>query len=139
QLHGPPTDAYYHPEIFDIMDDLVKAGKIRFYGVSVERVEEALKAIEYPGVQSVQIIYNMFRQRPSDVFFPEAKRRQVGILTRLPLSSGVLAGKMTLATQFTGDDHRRFNRNGEAFDRGETFSGVPFPTALEIADELRGL
>jgi len=139
QLHCPPTDAYYHPEIFTILDDLVKAGKIRFYGVSVERVEEALKAIEYPGVQSVQIIYNMFRQRPADVFFPEAKLRKVGILARLPLSSGVLAGKMTLSTQFLGDDHRRFNRNGEAFDRGETFSGVPFPTALEIAEELRGL
>jgi aryl-alcohol dehydrogenase-like predicted oxidoreductase len=139
QLHCPPTDAFYHPEIFAILDDLVKAGKIRFYGVSVERVEEALKAIEYPGVQSVQIIYNMFRQRPADVFFPEAKRRKVGILARLPLSSGVLAGKMTLSTTFLGDDHRRFNRNGEAFDRGETFSGVPFPTAIEVAEELRGL
>jgi aryl-alcohol dehydrogenase-like predicted oxidoreductase len=139
QLHCPPTDAYYHPEVFGILDDLVKAGKIRFYGVSVERVEEALKAIEYPGVQSVQIIYNMFRQRPAELFFPEAKRRKVGILARLPLSSGVLAGKMTASTQFLGDDHRRFNRNGEAFDRGETFSGVPFPTALEIVEELRPL
>src|SRR4051812_31514757 len=139
QLHCPPTDAFYHPEIFAILDDLVKAGKIRFYGVSVERVEEALKAIEYPGVQSVQIIYNMFRQRPAELFFPEARRRKVGVLARLPLSSGVLAGKMTASTQFTGDDHRLFNRNGEAFDRGETFSGVPFPTALDIVDELRPL
>jgi aryl-alcohol dehydrogenase-like predicted oxidoreductase len=139
QLHCPPTDLYYHPEVFGILDDLVKAGKLRFYGVSVERVEEALKAIDFPGVQSVQIIYNMFRQRPADVFFPEARRRKVGVLARLPLSSGMLAGKMTPATTFTGDDHRRFNRNGEAFDRGETFSGVPFTTGLEVVEELRPL
>jgi aryl-alcohol dehydrogenase-like predicted oxidoreductase len=139
QLHCPPTDVYYRPEVFEIMDDLVKAGKIRFYGVSVERVEEALKAIEFPGVQSVQIIYNMFRQRPADLFFAEAKRRKVAIMARLPLSSGLLAGKMTAATTFSGDDHRAFNRKGEAFDRGETFSGVPFTTGLSAVEELRPL
>ena len=139
QLHCPPTDVYYQPELFDVLDDFVKVGKIRYYGVSVERVEEALKAIEYPGVQSVQIIYNMFRQRPADLLFPEAKRRQVGILTRLPLSSGLLAGKLTHASTFTGDDHRSFNRNGEAFDRGETFSGVPYTTGLSVVEDLRPL
>ena len=139
QLHCPPTDVYYRPEVFGVLDDLVKAGKIRFYGVSVERVEEALKAIEYPGVQSVQIIYNMFRQRPSELFLPEAKRRRVGVLTRLPLSSGMLAGKMTRASTFTTDDHRNFNRTGAAFDRGETFSGVPFEVGLDAVEELRPL
>jgi len=139
QLHCPPTDVYYRPEVFEVMDGLVRAGKIRFYGVSVERVEEALKAIEFPGVQSVQIIYNMFRQRPAELFFAEAKRRQVGILARLPLSSGLLAGKMTARTTFTRDDHRTFNRHGEAFDRGETFSGIDFATGLALVEELRPL
>ena len=139
QLHCPPTDLYYHPEAFGILDDLVKAGKLRFYGVSVERVEEALKAIEFPNVQSVQIIYNIFRQRPADLLFKETKRRQVGILARLPLSSGMLAGKMTRDSQFASDDHRNFNRQGEAFDRGETFSGVPFEVGLEAVEALRPL
>src|SRR5512139_2209692 len=106
QLHCPPTEVYYNPEVFGVLDDLVRAGKIRYYGVSVEKVEEALKAIEYPGVQSVQIIFNIFRQRPADLFFAEAKRRKVGILARLPLSSGMLTGKMTRSTAFTPDDHR---------------------------------
>ena len=139
QLHCPPTDVYYRPEVFAVMDDLVKAGKIRFYGVSVERVEEALKAIEYPKVQSVQIIYNIFRQRPAELFFKEAKRKQVGILARLPLSSGMLAGKMTMKSTFASDDHRSFNRHGEAFDRGETFSGIDFETGLGAVEELRPL
>jgi aryl-alcohol dehydrogenase-like predicted oxidoreductase len=139
QLHCPPTDLYYHPEVFGILDDLVKAGKLRFYGVSVERVEEALKAIEFPGVQSVQIIYNAFRQRPSELLFAEARRRKVGILARLPLSSGMLAGKMTPTSKFAADDHRNFNRDGAAFDRGETFSGVPFEIGLEAVEELRAL
>jgi aryl-alcohol dehydrogenase-like predicted oxidoreductase len=139
QLHCPPSDVYYRPEVIEILDDLVKAGKLRFYGVSVERVEDALKAIEYPGVQSVQIIYNIFRQRPADLFFAEARRRQVGILARLPLSSGLLAGKLTHASTFTDDDHRAFNRNGEAFDRGETFSGIPYTTGLSVVEELRPL
>jgi aryl-alcohol dehydrogenase-like predicted oxidoreductase len=139
QLHCPPTDVYYQPEVFGALDDLVKAGKIRFYGVSVERVEEALKAIEFEGVQSVQIIYNIFRQRPAELFFGEALRRQVGILARLPLSSGLLAGKMTHASVFSADDHRAFNRHGEAFDRGETFSGVDFEVSLAAVEELRAL
>jgi len=139
QLHCPPTEVYYTPEVFGVLDDLVRAGKIRNYGVSVEKVEEALKAIEYPGVQSVQIIFNMFRQRPAELFFSEAQRRQVGILARLPLSSGLLAGKMSRQTAFTTDDHRTFNRHGEAFDRGETFSGVDYDTGLQAVDELRPL
>src|SRR5262245_50178221 len=135
QLHCPPTDVYYMPEVFDGLDQLVRAGKLRFYGVSVERVEEALKAIEYPNVQSVQIIFNMFRQRPADVFFARARERQVGILARLPLSSGMLAGKMNAATSFDKEDHRAFNRHGEAFDRGETFSGVDYQLGLAVVDE----
>ncbi|WP_437806677.1 aldo/keto reductase [Sorangium sp. So ce1078] len=139
QLHCPPTDVYYRPEVFGALDRLVEAGKIRFYGVSVERVEEALKAIEYPGVQSVQIIYNVLRQRPAELFFPEAKRRQVGILARLPLSSGLLTGKMSAATTFAADDHRNFNREGAAFDKGETFSGVDYNLGLKVVEELRPL
>jgi aryl-alcohol dehydrogenase-like predicted oxidoreductase len=139
QLHCPPTEVYYRPEVFGILDDLAQAGKIRYYGVSVEKVEEALKAIEYPGVQTVQIIFNMFRHRPAELFFPEAKRRQVGILTRVPLASGLLTGKMTRQTTFPEDDHRNFNRQGQAFDRGETFSGVDFETGLQAVEELKAL
>ena len=139
QLHCPPTDVYYRPEVFGMLDDFTKEGKIRYYGVSVERVEEALKAIEFPGVQSVQIIFNMFRTRPSELFFPEAQRRRVGILTRVPLASGLLTGKMTPQTAFEADDHRNFNRHGEQFDVGETFSGVDFNTGLAAVEELRAL
>jgi aryl-alcohol dehydrogenase-like predicted oxidoreductase len=127
------------PEVFGVLDDLVTHGKIRHYGVSVERVEEALKAIEYPGVQSVQIIFNIFRQRPADLFFARAQQLKVGILARLPLSSGMLAGKMTKASTFSTDDHRQFNRHGESFDRGETFSGVDYDLGLEVVEELRPL
>src|SRR5512143_3520409 len=116
------------PEVFGVLDDLVRQGKLRYYGVSVESIEEARKAIEYPGVQSVQIIFNIFRQRPAEDFFPEAKRRGVGILARVPLASGLLTGKMTHSTTFERNDHRAFNRQGEAFDKGETFSGVDFET-----------
>jgi aryl-alcohol dehydrogenase-like predicted oxidoreductase len=139
QLHCPPTDVYYRPEVFGVLDDLVRAGKLRYYGVSVERVEEALKAIEYPGVQSIQIIFNVFRQRPAELFFAQAKQKRVGILARLPLSSGLLAGKMSRTTTFAADDHRRFNRHGEAFDRGETFSGVDYELALDVVEEIRPL
>jgi aryl-alcohol dehydrogenase-like predicted oxidoreductase len=139
QLHCPPTEVYYIPEVFGVLDDLVQAGKLRYYGVSVEKVEEALKAIEYPGVQSVQIIFNIFRQRPAELFFGQARQRQVGVLARLPLSSGMLAGKMTRATTFEADDHRQFNRQGESFDRGETFSGVDYQAGLEAVEELRPL
>jgi aryl-alcohol dehydrogenase-like predicted oxidoreductase len=139
QLHCPPTEVYYMPEVFGILDDLVKAGKLCYYGVSVEKVEEALKAIEYPNVQTVQIIFNMFRQRPLDLFFGEAQRRRVGILTRVPLSSGMLTGKMTAKTSFQEDDHRQGNRHGEWFDRGETFSGLDYETGLQAVEELRPL
>ena len=137
QLHCPPTDVYYRQEVFGVLDDLVAAGKIRHYGVSVERVEEALKAIEYPNVQSVQIIFNMFRFRPAALFLAEARRRRVGVLARVPLASGMLSGKMHAGTTFATDDHRRFNRHGEAFDVGETFSGVDYETGLAAVDELR--
>ncbi len=139
QLHCPPMDAYYTPEIFGILDDLVRQGKVRYYGVSVEKVEEGLKAIEYPAVQTVQIIFNIFRQRPADRFFEAAKHRQVGILARVPLASGLLAGKMRADSQFAPDDHRNFNRHGESFDRGETFGGVDFEVALEAVAALRSL
>jgi aryl-alcohol dehydrogenase-like predicted oxidoreductase len=139
QLHCPPTDVYYRPEVFGVLDDLVSAGKVRFYGVSVERVEEALKAIEYPGVQSVQIVFNLFRQRPADLFFEQAKRKKVGILARLPLSSGLLGGKLKRDTTFAADDHRHFNREGAAFDRGETFSGVDYELGLSVVEEFRAL
>ena len=139
QLHCPPTEVYYRPEVFAALDDLVKQGKIRHYGVSVEHVEQALKAIEYPNVQSVQIIFNIFRQRPADLLFNEAKRRQVGILARLPLSSGMLTGKLNSQSQFAPDDHRAFNRHGEAFDRGETFSGVDYQVGLQAVEQLRAL
>ena len=137
QLHCPPTSVYYTPELFEVLDDLTKDGKLRYYGVSVAKVEEALKAIEYPGVQSVQIIFNMFRQRPSELFFAEAERRRVGILARLPLSSGMLSGKLTSESSFADNDHRAFNRQGESFDRGETFSGVDYDLGLRAVEALR--
>jgi len=139
QLHCPPVEVLYRPEVFAVLDDLVKAGKLRHYGVSVEKVEEALKAIEFPGVQTIQIIFNLFRQRPAELFFPEAQRRKVGILARVPLASGLLSGKITRASRFAKDDHRKFNRHGEAFDRGETFSGVDFDTGLQAVEELKTL
>lgn len=139
QLHCPPTDVYYRPEVFGVMDDLVKQGKIQFYGVSVERVEEALKSIEFPNVQCIQIIFNMFRHRPSELFFEQAKKRKVGILARVPLASGLLSGKMTRQTLFAKDDHRNFNRHGEQFDVGETFSGVDYDTGLAAVEELKTL
>jgi aryl-alcohol dehydrogenase-like predicted oxidoreductase len=139
QLHCPPTEVYYRPEVFAAMDALVTAGKIRSYGVSVEKVEEALKAIEYPGVASVQIIYNIFRQRPAELFFREAKARKVAVIARVPLASGLLTGKLDRNSKFAPDDHRNFNRHGEAFDVGETFSGVPYEVALEAVDAIRAL
>ena len=139
QLHCPPTELYEHAEVFGILDDLVKAGKIRYYGVSVEKIEEALKAIEYPNVQSVQIIFNCFRQRPAEVFFPRAKVKKVGILARVPLASGMLTGKLKRDSKFAADDHRNFNRHGEMFDVGETFSGVDYETGLDAVEEMRAL
>jgi aryl-alcohol dehydrogenase-like predicted oxidoreductase len=138
QLHCPPIDVY-NPEVFGILDDMVKAGKIRHYGVSVERIVEAEKAIEFPNVQSVMIIFNIFRQRPADTFFSEARKRGVGIVARVPLASGMLSGKMTATTRFSPDDHRSFNREGISFDKGETFSGVEYSTGLKAVEELRPL
>jgi len=139
QLHCPPTEVFYTPEVFGILDDLVKAGKIRFYGVSVEKVEEALKAIEFPNVQSVQIIFNMFRLRPAQLLFEQVKKRKVGVLARVPLASGMLTGKMKSDSSFAEDDHRAFNRQGQSFDRGETFSGVDYNTALQAVDALKAI
>ena len=139
QLHCPPTQVFYMPQVFGILDDLVKEGKLIYYGVSVEKVEEALKAIEYPNVQIVQIIFNMFRHRPSEFFFEQAKKKQVGILARVPLASGMLTGKFTKDSKFEKDDHRRFNRHGEDFDKGETFSGVDYDLGLKAVEELKDI
>lgn len=139
QLHCPPTEVFYRPEVFGAFDDFVKAGKIRYYGVSVEKVEEALKAIEYPNVQTVQIIFNCFRHRPAELLFEQARKKQVGILARVPLASGLLSGKISRDSQFEKDDHRNFNRHGEEFDVGETFSGVDFDVALEAVQDIRKL
>jgi aryl-alcohol dehydrogenase-like predicted oxidoreductase len=137
QLHCPPTPVYYSPELFDALEGMVKEGLIKNYGVSVEKVEEALKAIEYPGVKTVQIIFNMFRQRPADLFFREAKARKIGVIVRVPLASGLLTGKMTPDTTFEKDDHRNFNREGAAFDRGETFAGVNYDRGLQAVEALK--
>jgi aryl-alcohol dehydrogenase-like predicted oxidoreductase len=139
QLHCPPTEVFYRPEVFGVLDDLVADGKLRHYGVSVEKVEEALKAIEYPNVRTVQLIFNMFRHRPSELFFSQAQAKQVGILARVPLASGLLTGKMRANTTFEEDDHRNYNRHGESFDVGETFSGVPYDVGLAAVEELRPL
>jgi len=139
QLHCPHPDVYDRPEVFGILDDLVRAGKLRYYGVSVETVDEALRALRHAHVQSVQIIFNMLRLKPADAFFAAAQARQAGILARVPLASGLLSGKFTKASRFDSDDHRSYNRNGERFDRGETFSGVPYDTGLEAVERLRGL
>jgi aryl-alcohol dehydrogenase-like predicted oxidoreductase len=139
QLHCPPTDLFYHPEVFATLDDLVAGGRIAHYGVSVERVEEGLKALDYPGVATVQIIYNIFRQRPAERFLAAAAAADVGVIVRVPLASGLLTGRITAATQFAADDHRSFNRHGEAFDVGETFAGVDLATGLAALDEIRPL
>jgi aryl-alcohol dehydrogenase-like predicted oxidoreductase len=137
QLHCPPTEVYYKPEIFEVLDALKDEGKIKYYGVSVEKVEEALKAIEFPNLSTVQIIFNMFRQRPSELFFTEAKKKNIGIIVRVPLASGLLTGKFDKSTTFNKGDHRNYNRNGEAFDKGETFAGVNFKLGLKVVDELK--
>ncbi len=137
QLHCPPTPVFADASVYHVLDGLVQAGKIRHYGVSVERIDEALEAVKHPGVETVQIIFNMFRPRPAEVFFPEALRRNVGVLARVPLASGLLTGKLNAQSTFESDDHRRFNRDGEAFDKGETFSGVPYEIGLQAVDQLR--
>lgn len=139
QLHCPPTEVYYRQEIFEEFDKLKQEGKISHLGVSVQKVEEALKAIEYPNVCTVQIIFNMFRHRPAELFFREAKSRNIGIIARVPLASGLLSGKFTPDSKFNSEDHRHFNRKGEAFDQGETFSGLDFDLGLEAVDKLRSI
>ncbi|ARK13107.1 aldo/keto reductase [Fibrella sp. ES10-3-2-2] len=139
QLHCPPTEVYYRPEIFELFDRLKEEGKIQHLGVSVEKVEEGLKAIEYPNVTTVQVIFNMFRQRPAELLFTEASRRNVGIIVRVPLASGLLTGTFDANTAFSTDDHRNFNREGAAFDKGETFSGVDYATGLAAVDELKAV
>ncbi|MDT0648852.1 aldo/keto reductase [Autumnicola edwardsiae] len=139
QLHCPPTDVYYRPEIFETFDRLRDQGKVRNLGVSVEKIEEAIKAMEFSNVATVQIIFNLFRQRPSELFFEEAKKKDVGVIARVPLASGLLTGKFDSNSHFDKEDHRNFNRNGEAFDKGETFAGVDFEQGLKAVDELKAL
>jgi aryl-alcohol dehydrogenase-like predicted oxidoreductase len=139
QLHCPPWDAYYTPSIFESCERLVDEGLVRNYGVSVEKIEEGLKAIEYPSVATVQIIFNIFRQRPAELFFEQARLRDVGLIIRVPLASGLLTGKFSKDTSFAADDHRSFNRHGEQFDVGETFSGVDYATGVEAAEDLKAL
>lgn len=136
QLHCPPTEVYYKQELFEYMDGLKQKGKIKHYGVSVEKVEEGIKAMEYDGVSTVQIIFNMFRQRPKELFFNLAKQNNVGVIVRVPLASGLLTGKYSKDSKFAENDHRNYNRHGEAFDVGETFAGVKFETGLEAVDQL---
>lgn len=137
QLHCPPTQVYYSPLVFEVLDELVRQKKIRYYGVSVEKIEEALKAIEYKHVSTIQIIFNMFRQRPMELFFQQAIKKNIGIIVRVPLASGLLTGRMNQSTKFSKNDHRNFNRHGEAFDVGETFAGVDFETGLRVVEQLR--
>jgi aryl-alcohol dehydrogenase-like predicted oxidoreductase len=139
QLHCPPTDVFYRPEIFELFDKLREEGKVQNLGVSVERVEEGLKALEYPNVATLQVIFNLFRQRPAELLFKEAKRRDVGIIVRVPLASGLLTGKFGPQTKFAADDHRNFNRDGAAFDKGETFAGVDYATGLAAVEELKAV
>ena len=139
QLHCPPTALYDRPEIFGILDDFVAAGKLRYYGVSVETVEEGLAALRHPNVQSIQVIFNMFRLKPAERLLPEARAKQAGIIARVPLASGLLTGKLRPDTTFAADDHRAFNREGQAFDKGETLSGVPYEAGLRAVEELRPL
>ena len=137
QLHCPPPEVYDRPEIFGLFESLKQEGKILNLGVSVEKVEEAMKAVEYDNVTTIQIIFNMFRQKPAELFFPEASKRNVGVIVRVPLASGLLTGKFTKTTRFESGDHRQFNRKGEAFDKGETFSGIDYETGIEAVDKLK--
>ncbi|MGA9590172.1 MAG: aldo/keto reductase, partial [Salegentibacter sp.] len=139
QLHCPPTEVYYRPEIFEIFSRLKEEGKVKHFGVSVEKVEEGLKAMEYENVETVQIIFNLFRQRPKELFFEQVKKKNIGVIVRVPLASGLLTGKFDRDTNFGKEDHRNFNRNGEAFDKGETFSGLDFEKGLKAVDQLKQL
>jgi aryl-alcohol dehydrogenase-like predicted oxidoreductase len=139
QLHCPPSPVFASDRVYGILDDLITTGKIRHYGVSVERIDEAMEAIQHPGVETVQIIFNIMRPRPAEAFLPAARARDVGVLARVPLASGLLTGKLTAQSTFAADDHRQFNRDGEAFDKGETFSGVPYDVGLRAVEDLRSL
>ncbi|PSR12131.1 MAG: aldo/keto reductase [Bacteroidetes bacterium] len=139
QLHCPPDEVYYRPEIFELFDRLREEGKIQHLGVSVEKVEQGLKAIEFPNVTTIQLIFNIFRQRPQELFFREAQRKNVGIIVRVPLASGLLTGKYHTQTSFGEGDHRHFNRNGEAFDKGETFSGIDYELGLRAVEQIKHL
>ncbi|AWW00829.1 aldo/keto reductase [Arcticibacterium luteifluviistationis] len=139
QLHCPPIEVYYRPEVFELFDRLKDEGKIQNLGISVEKVEEALKGIEFENVTTVQIIFNMFRQRPSELFFEQAKKKDIGVIVRVPLASGLLTGKFTKDSSFGEGDHRQFNRNGEHFDKGETFSGIDYNLGLKAVDELKAV
>lgn len=139
QLHSPPWETYYLPEVHEACSRLVQEGLVRAYGVSVEKVEEGLKAIEYDGVATIQLIFNLLRQRPAELFFEQARRRDVGVIVRVPLASGLLTGKFDRNSTFAAEDHRAYNRQGEQFDRGETFSGVDYEVGLEVVEELRPL
>ncbi len=139
QLHCPPSEVYFRPEIFELFDRLKEQGKIQNLGVSVEKVGEGLKAIEYPNVTTIQIIFNLFRQKPSEIFFKEAQKKDVGIIARVPLASGLLTGLFDSKTTFGTQDHRSFNRNGEAFDKGETFSGINYELGLKAVEALKDL
>jgi aryl-alcohol dehydrogenase-like predicted oxidoreductase len=139
QLHCPPPEVYHQPEVFAALDSLVKAGKLAHYGVSVETVAEGLAALKYPGVASVQIIFNIFRQKPAEQFLAAAAAANVAVIARVPLASGLLAGRYTRETVFPAADHRTFNREGAAFDKGETFSGVDYATGLAAVERLRPL
>jgi aryl-alcohol dehydrogenase-like predicted oxidoreductase len=139
QLHCPHPAVYDRPEVFGILDDLVAAGKIRHYGVSVETADEAMRAIRYPNVKTVQIIFNAFRLKPAERFFEAAAAQRIGVIVRVPLASGLLTGKLRRDSVFDPGDHRAFNREGQAFDKGETFSGVPYDLALSAVDDVRPL
>ena len=136
-LHCPPTELYDHPKVFDVLDQIKKEGKIKHYGVSIEKIEEGIKAMDYPGVEEIEVIFNMFRLRHTQELFDLAKKNNVGIIVRVPLASGLLTGKYTKKTTFGANDHRTTNRNGEQFDKGETFSGVDFDLGLKAVEELK--
>lgn len=137
-LHCPPTSVYQNDELFAGMEKLVQKGKIAHYGVSIEKVSEGLQAMEYP-ISAIEVIFNMFRLKPAEQLFPAAKAKEIGILARVPLASGLLTGRYTKDTVFGKDDHRSYNRNGEAFDKGETFSGVDYDRGLQAVEALKQL
>ncbi len=139
QLHCLPTDVYYTPDVFAWLDELRSERAVAHYGASIARIEEGLKAIEYPGIATIQVVFNIFRQRPAERLLPAARVGDVGIIARIPLASGLLTGKLHPGTVFEANDHRAFNRRGEAFDAGETFSDVDFERGLHAVEQIRPL